>query len=578
MSHEDAGRDLLDPQRERLQLFTGGLILLFATLAAYSPALTAGFIWDDDAHLTANAAVADPHGLVRIWTSADAVYYPLVLTTFWVMHRVWGFNPFPYHLLDILLHAANAFLLVLLLKRARIRGAWLAAALFALHPIHVESAAWVTEIKNTQSGVFFLLCLLAFQQYLPHCQGDKNPTRSVRWYWISLLLFILAITSKPSVVMTPVLLLLYLIWIDRGLQVKQCVLAMPFFTVSLLSAGWTIWEQQYHSLAQGADWSEPLLNRLLISGGIIWFYLKKLLIPYPLVFIYPKWDVSPFDILSYLPLAAALGVTLFLWLRREQWFPLLAMWIYFLVSIFPVLGLFNIYFMMYAWTADHFIYLASLGPIVFFANHLARLVPAWNSRHAWAGQFLAAPLLLLLGALTWHQCHVYRNSESLWRDVIRKNPAAWMAHYNLGMTLLAGRKVDEAIGSFNESLRVKPGQPKALHSLGLALAQQGKLDDAVQRFQQAIEEDPAYSKAYANLGNALTMQGKKEEAAAAYRKALEVAPRDRDAPITHFNLANLLRERGDCHEAIPHYQEAIRLQPDFPQARAGLRVCELDTR
>ena len=276
-----------------------GALLTAALAAVYWQSLRGDFLWDDDLHVTANPTIVGPLGLKEIWTTARANYFPLVLTNFWVQHALWGLNPFGYHGVTVLCHAFAAVLLWRVLLRLGVPGAWLGAALWALHPVQVESVAWICELKNTQSAVFFLAAILFWLRWLkvgrvsdpPLPGGDvqRGPetraTPAVHRYALALLYALLAILSKPSTVMLPVALALVAWWQNRRLERRTLLALVPFFALSAVAAGWTIWEQKFHSGAQGAAWDQTFLERVLIAARVVWFYLGKLLWPAPLMFV-----------------------------------------------------------------------------------------------------------------------------------------------------------------------------------------------------------------------------------------------------------------------------------------------------
>ncbi len=281
-----------------------GAILVAAVASAYLPVLDAGYIWDDDLHLTHNPCVVGPLGFQGIWTSAEATYYPLVLTTFWIEHKLWGLAPLPYHLVNVLVHAACGLLLWRVLERLRVRGAWLGAAIWSLHPVQVESVAWVTELKNTQSCLFFLLAVLAFLRW----------RRSHAWgvYALAILCAAAAITSKSSTVMLPVILALCQWWDEGEFRFRDAAPLVPFGFVSGAASLWTIWEQRIHAGASGGEWAQTWAERLIVASRVPWFYAGKLAWPHPLIFIYPRWSIDPAQLLAYVPLVAALAVAVVL--------------------------------------------------------------------------------------------------------------------------------------------------------------------------------------------------------------------------------------------------------------------------
>ncbi|NBQ59484.1 MAG: O-GlcNAc transferase, partial [Opitutaceae bacterium] len=342
-----------------------GFALVAAVILAYLGVLPGEFLWDDDLHVTANPTIVGPLGLREIWTTAAANYFPLVLTNFWVQHALWGVQPLGYHLVTLACHALSAVLLWRVLRQLHVRGAWLGAALWALHPVQVESVAWICELKNTQSAVFFLLAIGCYLRWLnsnettaPSSTANntarggaeaRQTNAHVYAYALALLCALLAILSKPSTVTLPVVLALSLWWVQRRLSWRDLLPLIPFFALSLGAAGWTIWEQRVHSGAEGAAWAQTWPERCAIAGHVVWFYLGKLTWPADLIFIYPRWQIDGADLRVYGPLAAMLLMLGFIWWRRDSALrPVFAAAIFFGALLFPVLGFFNIYFFRYS--------------------------------------------------------------------------------------------------------------------------------------------------------------------------------------------------------------------------------------
>ena len=357
------------------------LLLIAFVFIAYTQVFRAGFIWDDESHLTQNPCVVGPLGLKEIWTTTQAVYYPLVLTTFWALHKFFGLNPLPYHLLNISFHAASAILLWRILQVLRVRGAWLGAALWALHPVMVQSVAWVTELKNTQSCVFYLLSILFFLKWEDQGGAVSRPSerrtgdRCSSVFGLSLLFFLLATLSKTSVVMLPFVLALCVWWMRGRIRWRDTLALAPFALISVVASAWTIWEQRFHARAVGPDWVQTFPERLIIAGKAIWFYLGKLVWPHPLIFIYPRWDVDSSKVVAYLPLLAAIAGLVALWFIHAKWGrALFFAAAYYVVSLFPVLGFFSVYFFRYSFVSDHFQYLASMGPLALTGAGIATLL------------------------------------------------------------------------------------------------------------------------------------------------------------------------------------------------------------
>ena len=607
------------------------LVLIALVFVAYSQVLSAGFIWDDESHLTRNPCVVGPLGISEIWTTTRAVYYPLVLTTFWALHKVIGLNPLPYHLLNILLHAASAILLWRLLQLLRVPGAWLGAALWALHPVMVQSVAWVTELKNTQSCLLYLLSISFFLKW--EDQGASVSTlppprignRSLVAFGLSLLLFVLATLSKPSVVMLPFVLALCIWWMRGRIRWSNALSLSPFALIAAVVSAWTIWEQKFHARAVGGDWAQTFPERLIIAGRAVWFYLGKLLWPHPLIFIYPRWHVDSSKVIAYFPLVWAIAALIVLWFIRAGWArAVFFASAYYFISLFPVLGLFTVYFFRYSFVSDHFQYLASMGPLALAGAGITAVVgrlrhtppelasgtdPAQSARHALPvvsrtfvpTACLGGAPLILLAFLTWQQTTEYRDLIALYTATLKKNPGCWMAHYNLGIILKEQGYTDQAMGHYQDAITLRPVYAEAHYNLGRLLVEQGRLNDAVAHYEKAVEINPGDPEAQNNLGVTLFGIGRVGDAILHYQKALEIQPDyaeascnlanaliskgDFDGAIAryqvcvaaipeqaeaHYNLASALLRKGRTDEAIIHYQKVLQLYPEHPDAHANL--------
>jgi protein O-mannosyl-transferase len=548
------------------------------TILAYQPAWHAGFIWDDDAHITA-PELRSLHGLARIWTELGATqqYYPLVHSIFWVEHKLWGDATTGYHWLNILLHAVSALLLVKILRQFKIPGAWLAAALFALHPVEVESVAWITELKNTLSGVFYLSAVVAYLGF------DRN--RSGRNYVMALGLFLLGLMSKTVIASLPAALLVIFWWQRGKLSWKRDVWPLlPFFITGIGSGLLTAWVERKYIGAEGAEFHFSIIERFLIAGRDVWFYLGKLFWPVNLAFIYPRWNVSQGMWWQYLfPAAALLLLGMLVWRR---WRGPLAALLFFVGTLFPALGFFNVYPFRYSLVADHFQYLASLGPLTLVAAGITAGLGFFWKRKPWLKLLLCVGLLLVLGTLTWKQCGMYANAETLWRTTLRLNPDAWMAHYhlgvvldekgqtdeahaNLGITLGVKDRIDETINQYQETIRLKPDFAEAHYNLGIAFRRKGQIDEAIREYQETIRLKPDYAEAHNNLGTALGGKGQIDEAIRQYQEAIRLKP---DYAEAHNNLGTAFSGKGQIDEAISQYREVIRLKPELAEARNNLGI------
>jgi protein O-mannosyl-transferase len=537
--------------------------LLVAVLLAYQPAWNGAFLWDDAAHLT-RPELQSWDGLRRIWFEPGATqqYYPLVHSAFWLQHWLWGKEPTGYHLVSLLLHFTAAALVGVTLRQLRIPGAYLAAAIFALHPVHVESVAWISELKNTLSAVLYLGAALAFLRF-----EEKREPRS---YLLALALFVLALSSKTVTATLPAALVLIHWWRQGRPSWKGTVLPLvPFFVLGAGAGLLTIWVERRLVGAEGAAFERGLLERGLIAGRAVWFYASKLVWPAKLVFIYPRWQVSQGSFWQYLYPAAAVAALGGLWTQRKRWPGPLAGALFFIGTLFPALGFFDVYPFLFSFVADHFQYLASLGLIALAAAGATALLHRWPIPRRRMGEAVCLAALLLLAARTWKQSHLYADRERLYRATIRGNPACWMAHNNLAGVLLARGAADEAIDSARTALRIRPDYPEAHNNLALALGSVGRADEAIAHYRKALELNPAYAEAHNNLGFALAGRGHLEEAIAEYRLALQSDPGQAG---THYNLAMALVGRGDAKSAIGHFRQAIALQPDFIQAHNNLGI------
>jgi tetratricopeptide (TPR) repeat protein len=541
------------------------ILMVILTGLAYQPVWQAGFIWDDDDHLTANPAMTAPHGLKMIWSSlAVSRYYPLTLTTFWLERRLWGLDPRPYHLVNVAVHAANGVLIFLLLRRWRTPGAWLAAMMWVLHPVNVESVAWITELKNTQSGLLFFLSILAFLRV--------DTKKNHRWYALALVCGLAAMLSKPSTVVLPVVLLLC-VWWERGMWRRADVMRItPFFVMALGMSVLTVIEQRRMVLVTGTrEWPLGPAERLGIAGKAIWFYVAKAVWPVRLTFIYPHWDVDASSPLSWMPLAAAVIVGMILWNRRG--FPgcraALFGWVFFVVALMPVLGFADVFYFRYSFVADHFQYLAIAGMMSVAAGvgtTICDRVARWGKP---IGAAAATITLIALGCLTWKQAHIYRDAQTVWQDTLAKDPRCWMAHLHVGLHLLELGQVQEAIRHDERAVQIAPDSELAQYDLGAALSQAGRFDEAIAHFQEAVRIDPRDIKAHTNLGNVLQQRGRAAEAVGEYEQALQIDP---DDVVVHSDLGSALLRAGQTEAAIGEYERAIRLNPDYAEAHNNLAV------
>jgi tetratricopeptide (TPR) repeat protein len=424
--------------------------------------------------------------------------------------------------------------------------------MFALHPVCVESVAWISEIKNTLSGAFYLGAALVYLRF--------DRTRNWKFYSVTLGLFLLGLMSKTIIATLPAALLVVFWWQRGKLSWKQDVFPLiPFFVVGIGAGLFTAWVEWKFVGARGSEYDFTFIERVLIAGRVIWFYLGKLVWPVDLIFIYPRWHVSQTVWWQYLFPITALLVSVVLWLLSRHNRAPLAAWLFFVGTLFPALGFFNIYPFCYSFVADHFQYLASIGPITLAAAGIAMLFRSLMNKRQFLEPIVCGTLLLVLGVSSWRQSGMYTDIETLWRTTIAKNPNAFLAYNNLGNMLALQGKTAEAIAQFHRAIEIKPDYAEAYYNLAIVLDRQGKPDEAIDNYQKAIEITPDSAAAHNNLGTALLNQGRLEEASEHYHQALDKAPAFAEA---HSNLGFLLTKQGRTAEAIEEYQKAIELNPN----------------
>ncbi|HEY5228557.1 MAG TPA: tetratricopeptide repeat protein, partial [Opitutaceae bacterium] len=527
----------------------------------YFPAVHAGFIWDDDAHLV-RPDLRSLQGLARIWTEPGATqqYYPVLYSAFWLEHLAWGDLPAPYHVANIALHAAAACLLFKILGRLALPGAFLAAAVFALHPVNVETVAWVSEEKNTLSAVFYLGAALAYLRF--------DEGRRWRWFAAGTALFTLALLSKSVTATLPAALLVVIWWRRGRLSARGDVAPLTLWLILGAAMGCvTAWFERTHVGANGAAFDLGPASRILIAGRALWFYLAKILWPARLTFIYPRWHVDPASAGQYLYPACALGLLGYFWSIRGRTRAPLAAALLFAGTLFPALGFVNLFPFLYSYVADHFQYLAMAMVVAAAAAGASLAVQRWAPDTASAARVAAVLLLAGLGVLTWRQCGMYSNSETLWRATIARNPGCWMAYNNLAVELLADGKIDESVEAVGTGLRLDPSNAAAHATLGEAYARQGHTDLAVSEFNTALALEPLNAAAHVNLADVLLEAGHIDEAEAHFKAALEIVPYSAKA---RGGLGEAYLRQGNADKAIDELGKALDADPSDAAAHANL--------
>jgi tetratricopeptide (TPR) repeat protein len=558
------------------------LALLGAVLAAYQPALRGGLLWDDAAHITSRS-LQGWGGLWRIWFRLGSTqqYYPVLHSAFWVEHRLWGDCVLGYHLANVFLHAAAACLFAHALARVRAAcgspsaAEWLAAGLFALHPVCVESVAWISEQKNTLSLVLYLLSAIAYLRF------DRDRGRP--WYALAFALFVLAVLSKSVTATLPGALLLALAWRRGRLSWRRDVAPLvPWFAVGICAGLLTAWVERTYVGARGEAFDLGLVRRCFLAGRIVWFYLGKLVWPARLAFIYPHWSVAADWRWSLGALGVAATVAALAAVGRFSRAPLFAM-LFFLGSALPALGFVNVYPFIFSYVADHWQYLPCLGVIALAAEGAVAgarravrgLEGAGRAAARVAFAAAAASLLVVLFVLTRRQCELYRDVGALYSDTLSKDPGCWMAHNNLGVYLMEKGSIDASISHLEQAVTLKPSYADAHNNLGNALSKvPGRLADATAQFEAALTLEPGMTEARANLGLALLRTpGRLADAVAQLEAALAGNADKPEFADLHASLGEALaRVPGRLADAILEDEAALGFSPDSVAVRNNLGV------
>ena len=621
-------------------LALGSLIILLAAFAVYWPALSGQFLWDDLFVVQRNPLVTGQLGFGSVWFRTD---FPLSNVAFWLEWLAWGNHPVGYHVVNVLLHATGAVLLWRVLARLKVPGAWLAAMIFTVHPLCVASVAWISELKNTLSLPFFLLSLLWYlkaeaevqggppgdghargnddpaNKRTPHpalspSEGETGPSGGwvrkevhgksfkgavAKWYSLSLAAFVLALLSKTSTVMLPIVLLACAWWRHGRIGRRDWLRASPFFALALVFGVMSIGFQVHGAMAGVAVQREGFWGRLAGAGMALWFYLGRAVAPLRLSMIYPRWKIEAASASSYLPLLLWCGALAVCWAERRSWGRHLLFGLgCFTAMLFPVLGFFDMYYLALSRVSDHFVYLpltalvalaaaglgywwsiseqqrADLEPRTSNSGH--PMPPVWGDTGWWRfSGFMARTgvlglagggLVVVLAVLAMLRAHVFINGETLWRDTLAKNPRAWCAHANLGSILASKQKYDEARKHLETSLKLNPENAQAHSNLGRVLAIQRQFAEADLEFQAAVRLKPKDSEIRRSYAAALAGQGRQAEAVQQLRELLELTP-DNEA---RSQLATLLYQTGQFGDAVAEYRQLLAAKPDQPEALSNL--------
>jgi tetratricopeptide (TPR) repeat protein len=561
--HEIARR-IYSP-RGRAWIFA--VVLAAVTIFAYRPTWHGGFLWDDDAYIINNELLTAPDGWQRIWFSLDSPsqYFPLTYSTFRIEHALWGLDTTGYHWVNLLLHVGNALLVWAVLARLRIPGSWLAAAIFALHPVQVESVAWITERKNVLMGFFFLLTLLAWIAFV-----DKRSRRPWMFYCLALISYVLALSAKATACTLPAALFLILWLQKKPITMRRFIQIVPFVVLGIGMGLLAVWWERYHQgTNRGVFTFLSPMERILVASRAVWFYLSKIFWPSNLTFIYPRWNISPADLIDYIWLLAGIAACVAIYfIRRYFGRSVEVAAAFFVATLTPVLGFIMLFTFRYTFVADHYQYLACIGPVALASAGIVTLSDRFTHYRA---VIVSAALLVVasFGTLTWRQAATYSDIETLWRTTLARNPECWMAHTNIGIVFLQQGKIDDAIAHYRLALQMQADSWDAEYNLGTALVAKGQVDEAILHCERAVGMRPTDPDAQVSLGNALVAKGRIDEAIAHYQKAITAQP---DHFLARYSLGHALLEQGELEGAIQVCRSALLLRPSDADCQTTLAI------
>jgi Tfp pilus assembly protein PilF len=548
-------------------------IIVLAGLWIYSPTYHGQWLWDDDQLVWQNPFVKDTslRGLAKLWFNPEgADFFPLSYTAMWAQWAFFDDKPTGYHVTTILLHIVGSLLLWTLLARMRIPGAWLSGLLFAVHPVAVESVAWVAETKNTLSMPLFLLSCICWvaQDDLQH---EESPTaRASGLYIASIVFFLLAMFAKTSMVAMPVVLLLHAWWKRGKVTTVDVLRAAPFFAISLTLGIITCNYQWYRAIGAEKIIVGGVFSRIATAGMAILFYLKQIVWPVGLLPIYPKWEVDPPKPEQFLAWPLIFTAAAWCWANRGTWgrHALLGVG-FFLLMVAPVLGFVTISYMRISWVADHFIYLPMIGPIALIGAAIAWLYDRIEEGSRPVFVAGGGVILATFCTLSFLYANAWANEESLWTYTLRGNDDAWQAHNRLGAQFFQRGDVQNAFTHFTKATTLRPDLGETHNNLGTAYSAMGRLDEAIAEFYEANRRTPNVDALQLNLANTLFAAKRYAEACAPFRALLTRSP---DNATLHNNLAVTLLRAGDREESIRHFRIALKLQPGLKDAIEGLAV------
>ncbi len=560
------------------------ILLLIVIIISYFPALQSGFIWDDDDYITNNKTLNSIEGLKQIWFEFGATpqYYPLVFTGFWIEYHLWGINPFGYHFINVLLHVLNAFLIYLVLKKFDIPFSHFISLLFALHPVCVESVAWITERKNVLSYFFYLSAFLSYLKFIDLQEQTRNrslkdnkniinQTKALKFYILCFAFYIAALLSKTVSSSLPAVLILITLWKNKKFSIKDIIILIPFFIFGAAFGIITIWMEKHNVGAVGHAWSLNFAERFILAGRVIIFYISKIIFPFNLMFIYPRWDINYKEIIQYIfPITVILIFTVTLVFRKIIGFSLSIIFACFCITLFPALGFFDVYPMRYSFVADHFQYHAIIYIIIFISVSMIFIIEKMFKNLKTFKIIISLFFIsscLLFAFLTYRQCFIYKDIETLWVETLKKNPKAGIAHNNLANIMVKKNKNSEAIPHYYEAIKTMSYDETLYYNLANALFNTGKYFESFPYYEKAISINPDFAEAHNNYGNSLVKVNKIQEAEEHFKKSLELKP---DFPNPYFKIGDIMLQKGNTKSALDYYRKAYRIDPNWSDVANNL--------
>lgn len=555
-------------------------VLLLAVLWIYAPVCNpsapAEWLWDDDTLLTANETVQTtrPDALAALWFAPEGVdYFPLTYTALWLQWPLFETWSTGYHVTSVALHALSVLLLWRLLAALRAPGAWLAAAAFAVHPVCVESVAWVAELKNTLSLPPFLLAAWHVVRF-----DDLGPDGERAWshYARGIVWFLLAMFAKTSMVAFPVLMLAFAWWRRGRVTVRDVIHAAPFFLVSIVLGLVTVHYQWNNAIAGEALPVGGVASRIAVAGMSLVHGLRTIVWPVNLLPIYERWAIDPPPPAMFLAWPVLGGFAWWCWSNRSTWgrHALFAL-AFFGLMVAPVLGFVDIAYMRITWAADHFIYLPMIGPLAALAAAVASCLMRCTERVRRVGIVAVAAVLAAWACLSFRYAGVWVNEDLLWEYTLRHNDGAWQAHNRLGARKYDRRQVDDtatsrgALHHFTRATALRPDLGETHNNLGMALAIKGRVDEAIAEFQAAVAANPDSMILRGNLANTLVGARRFAEAQEIYAQLQERYPDD--ATLIH-NEGICLIQLGHRDEALARFRRALEINPTLEDAQRALAI------